>query len=62
MSHPEGESLKVGFDGCLKLEFHGSKVVKSGRYTTLQMAEVAVSKDAFAEILERIGRLRCCTA
>jgi len=26
MSHPEGESLKVGFDGCLKLEFHGSKV------------------------------------
>ena len=26
MPHPEGESLKVGFDGCLKLEFHGSKV------------------------------------
>jgi hypothetical protein len=26
MSHPEGESLKVGFDACLKLEFHGSKV------------------------------------
>ena len=26
MSHPEGESLKVGFDGCLKLEFHGSRV------------------------------------
>ncbi len=39
-----------------------AKVVRSGRYTTFQMAEVAVSKDVFAEILARISRLRCCTA
>jgi len=26
MMHPKGESLKVGFDGHLRLEFHGSKV------------------------------------
>ena len=26
MGQPEGESLKVGFDSSLRLEFHGSKV------------------------------------
>jgi|TARA_Y100000294_G_scaffold175787_1_gene196646 hypothetical protein len=25
-NHPEGESMKVGFDGGIKLEFHGAKV------------------------------------
>ena len=24
--HPEGESMKMGFDGSIKLEFHGTKV------------------------------------
>ena len=24
--HPEGESMKVGFDGGIKLEFHGAKL------------------------------------
>ena len=46
----------------VKLIKIGSKVVRGGRYTTFQMAEVAVSKDVFAEILDRICRLRCCTA
>ncbi len=46
----------------VKLIKIGAKVVKGGRYTTFQMAEVAVSKDVFAEILDRISRLRCCTA
>jgi hypothetical protein len=26
MMDPQGEALKVGFDGSLKLEFHGAKV------------------------------------
>jgi len=26
MADPKGESLKVGFDGSLRLEFHGAKV------------------------------------
>ncbi len=26
MGQPLGESLKVGFDSCLRIEFHGSKV------------------------------------
>jgi hypothetical protein len=26
MMNPQGEALKVGFDGSLKLEFHGAKV------------------------------------
>ena len=46
----------------VKLIKIGAKVVRSGRYTTFQMAEVAVSKDVFAEILARISHLRCCTA
>ena len=46
----------------VKLIKIGAKVVRSGRYTTFQMAEVVVSKDVFAEILDRISRLRCCAA
>ena len=45
----------------VKLIKIGAKVARSGRYTTFQMAEVAVSKKIFAEILAQISRLRCCT-
>ena len=27
--HPEGESMRVGFDGGIKLEFHGAKVTSN---------------------------------
>ena len=30
IDHPEGESMKVGFDGGIKLEFHGAKVTSDG--------------------------------
>ena len=30
MDHPEGESMKVGFDGSIKLKFHGTKVTSNG--------------------------------
>jgi hypothetical protein len=46
----------------VKLIKIGAKVVTRSRYTIFQMAEVAVPKDVFAEILARISRLRCCTA
>ena len=46
----------------VKLIKIGAKVVRSGRYTTFQMAKVVVSKGVFTEILARIGRLRCCPA
>lgn len=36
----------------------GAKVVQHGRYVTFQLAEVAVPRDLFAEILRRIDRLR----
>src|SRR5271154_46849 len=36
----------------------GAKVVSHGRYVTFQMAEVAVSRQMFAEILSLIARLR----
>jgi hypothetical protein len=36
----------------------GAKVVSHGRYVTFQMAEVAVSRQMFADILLLIARLR----
>jgi hypothetical protein len=36
----------------------GAKVVSHGRYVTFQMAEVAVSRQMFQEILSLISRLR----
>ena len=42
------------FDPRLSLEFHGAKEVTHGRYVTVLMAEVAVSRQLFQAILERI--------
>jgi hypothetical protein len=36
----------------------GAKIVRHGRYVTFQMAEVAVPRDLFADILRRIDQLR----
>ena len=36
----------------------GAKVISHGRYVTLQMAEVAVSREMFADILMLVARLR----
>ncbi len=36
----------------------GTNVVRHGRYVTFQLAEVAISRALFAEILRRIARLR----
>ena len=43
----------------VKLIKIGAKVVRHSKYITFQMAEVAISKRPFAEILTRIGLLRC---
>ena len=40
----------------------GAKVVSRGRYVTFQMAEVAVSRRMFADILSLIARLRASPA
>jgi hypothetical protein len=36
----------------------GAKVVNSGRYVAFQMAEVAIPKNLFADILRLIAELR----
>lgn len=36
----------------------GAKIVRHGRYVIFQLAEVAIPKDLFAEILRRIAGLR----
>jgi len=41
-----------------KLVKIGAKVVSHGRYVTFQLAEVAISRALFAEILRLIDRLR----
>jgi len=43
----------------IKLIKIGAKVLRQSRYVIFQMAEVAISKEIFAEILSRINRLRC---
>ena len=43
----------------VKLIKIGAKVVRHSRYITFQMAEVAIDKRLFAEILTRIERLHC---
>jgi hypothetical protein len=45
----------------VKLIKIGAKVLRHSRYVVFQMAEVAISKEIFAEILSRINRLRCCS-
>ena len=40
----------------------GAKVVSHGRYVIFQLAEVAVPRRLFAEILSLIARLRAPTA
>ena len=40
----------------------GAKVISHGRYVTFQMAEVAVPRQMFAEILSLIARLRAPAA
>jgi hypothetical protein len=40
----------------------GAKVVAHAKYITFQLAEVAVPRQLFAAILERIGRLRLAEA
>ncbi len=41
-----------------KLVKTGAKIVRNGRYVIFQMAEVAIPRQLFDEILRRIGRLR----
>ncbi len=43
-----------------KLVKIGTKMVRHGRYVTFQMAEVAVSRWIFGQILARIAQLPSC--
>ena len=52
-------SLRTLLSKLIKI---GAKVVHHSRMVTFQMAEVAVSKEVWAEILSRIDRLRWSTA
>jgi Transposase DDE domain group 1 len=41
-----------------KLVKFGARIVRHGRYVVFRLAEVAVPRSLFAEILRQIGRLR----
>jgi len=45
----------------VKLIKIGAKVLRNSRYVIFQMAETAIRKEIFTEILSRISRLRCCS-
>ena len=51
-------AARTCLEGLNKLIKIGANVVRYGRYVTLQLAEVAIPRDLFAEILRRIDRLR----
>ena len=57
MGDCQNEDLRVQFDRRLKLKFLGSKVTRHSKYMTFQLAEVAVTRNLFAAILNRIARL-----
>jgi hypothetical protein len=71
MKHSKGERLTIRFNRkikhwslrslLIKLIKIGAKVLRRSRYITFKMAEVAISKELFAEILSRINRFRCCS-
>jgi hypothetical protein len=44
--------------GIYSITFRGAKVVRHGRYVIFQMAEVAVPRELFQEILRLIDGLR----
>jgi hypothetical protein len=55
---PKGAELWSPTSLCEKLIKIGARVVSHGRYVIFQMAEVAVSRQIFKEILSLIARLR----
>ena len=59
MMNPQGESLKVGFNGSLRLEFHGAKVTSdAGLLAYCDLDEALGLFDSAARILKdtRTGR------
>ena len=52
------DALRTDFDRRLKLIKIGAKVVSHSRYVVFQMADVAVPRTLFGEILGRIAQLR----
>ena len=58
----EFHGARLTSDGGLlvKLIKIGAKVLRRSRYVIFQMAEVAISKEMFSEILSRVNRLRHC--
>ena len=55
VNEEQSESLATFRERLVKI---GARVVSHGRYVTFQMAEVAVPRRLFAEVLWLIGRLR----
>jgi len=51
-------NLGTGFTLREKLIKIGAKVVRHAKYVTFQMAEVAILRDLFAAILDKIAQLR----
>ena len=54
----EEQAAKIWSRKSYRARWRGAKVVRPGRYVTFQLAEVAVPRNPFREILRRIDELR----
>ena len=56
MDHPEGESMRVGFDEGIQLEFHGAKVTSDGGFLAHRDLDDAIEFTKLIKIGAKVDR------
>ena len=59
MGQPEGESMRMGFEGGIKLEFHGAKVTSDGGLLALFNLSYTTSFQIGVILLGKMIQIEC---